>query len=438
MAREMKDSGIEWIGAIPNNWNCIDCKYIFKNEKKIVGPRENEYERLALTLNGVVKRSKDDSTGLQTERFDSYQILLPCELVFKMLDLKNISTSRVGFSPYKGIVSPAYIILKTEKNNVSKFFYYYFYNMWQRTIFNQMGNSGVRSSLTASDMLNLPVIVPDIHEQKNIANYLDKQCSEIDLLTADIEKQISVLEDYKKSIITEAVTKGLDPNVEMKDSGVEWIGRIPKHWNNQRLKDLFLFGKGLSITKADLTESGAPVVSYGQIHSKLNVFTFIKDELIRFVPLKKCEFYANSKCSIGDFIFADTSEDVDGCGNFIYVDKDCIYAGYHTIVLKSLNLPAKFFAYLFQSDEWRSQIRTRASGIKVFSITQKIISNCSVITPPKSEQDEIVSFLDNKCSEIDSLILEKKSQLEKLAAYKQSMIYEYVTGKKEVPSKEIA
>lgn len=434
MAREMKDSGIEWIGAIPNNWNCIDCKYIFKNEKKIVGPRENEYERLALTLNGVVKRSKDDSTGLQTERFDSYQILLPCELVFKMLDLKNISTSRVGFSPYKGIVSPAYIILKTEKNNVSKFFYYYFYNMWQRTIFNQMGNSGVRSSLTASDMLNLPVIVPDIHEQKNIANYLDKQCSEIDLLTADIEKQISVLEDYKKSVITEAVTKGLDPNVEMKDSGVEWIGKISTKAQIFRLKHLILekMQYGANSAGTDYDEKLPRYIRITDITEngdlKLDgAISLSKEESENYILKEDDILFARSGASVGK--------------TFLYkaIYGKSAFAGYLIKCRTNNKLLLPIYLYLYTKsslyEEWKSAIYSQSTiqNISAEKYNELLIPVFDIKT-----QLDIVNYLEKHLSHIDALISEKKSQLEKLASYKQSMIYEYVTGKKEVPSKEIA
>ena len=431
MAREMKDSGIEWIGAIPNNWNCIDCKYIFKNEKKIVGPRENEYERLALTLNGVVKRSKDDSTGLQTERFDSYQILLPSELVFKMLDLKNISTSRVGFSPYKGIVSPAYIILKTEKNNVSKFFYYYFYNMWQRTIFNQMGNSGVRSSLTASDMLNLPVIVPDIHEQKNIANYLDKQCSEIDLLTADIEKQISVLEDYKKSVITEAVTKGLDPNVEMKDSGVEWIGDIPKHWIISKIKHIAKINPKCDIRKLNLYS----VVTYSPMEC-------IRNNTFENRPINYEELPPSlTRFQEGDLVMAKVSPCFEN-GN-ISIMKD-LYSGVgfgssELFVFRANPITTRYLCYFLQNTNCKNYEILSFSGIAGLQrINSDHLRNTNITIPNINEQKQIADYLDKKCSEIDSLISEKKEQLEKLASYKQSMIYAYVTGKKEVPSKENA
>lgn len=282
-------------------------------------------------------------------------------------------------------------------------------------------------------MKKISIPSPSLDEQHKIADFLDQKCSEIDALTADIQTQIETLEEYKKSVITEAVTKGLDPNVEMQDSGVEWIGKIPADWNVTKIKYLFSSGKGLSITKADLEDNGLPVISYGQIHSKENTNTDIKDCLIRFVD-NKYEVFKQCKVNQYDFVFADTSEDYDGCGNCCYKrDNSTLYAGYHSIVLHSFKeRDNRFLAYLFKTDSWRKQLRETASGVKVFSITQKKLINTAVILPPENQRIIIANFLDQKCSEIDQTISEKQQQIETLAEYKKSLIYEYVTGKKEV------
>ena len=228
--REMKDSGIEWIGKIPANWNCIKGKYLFTNDKYIPGVNSYKYDRLSLTLNGVISRPKDDANGLQPNDFNTYQLLRENELVFKLIDLQNISTSRVGLAHSTGLVSPAYIILHNNENIIPEFAEKFYLKMWYRQIFNALGDSGVRSNLNVSELLDIKVTLPSFQEQQLIARFLDEKCGEIDLLISDIQKQIETLQEYKKSVITEAVTKGLDPNVEMKDSGVEWIGEIPKHW----------------------------------------------------------------------------------------------------------------------------------------------------------------------------------------------------------------
>lgn len=214
---------------------------------------------------------------------------------------------------------------------------------------------------------------------------------------------------------------------EMKDSGVEWIGEIPKEWRIKPLKALFSFGKGLPITKENLKENGISVISYGQIHAKWNSGTTLHDELKRYVDNKYLKTNPSSLVKKGDFILADTSEDREGCGNCAYIDKDeTLFAGYHTIILKSLcNCDNKYFAYLFITDAWRSQIRMRVTGVKLFSISKRILANTSVIIPCNA--NEIVSYLDKKCTQIDKLIENQQKQIEKLKAYKQSLITETVT-----------
>lgn len=434
MAREMKKSGVDWIGDIPAEWKIGRTKNCYTNRKQIAGDEADNYERLALTLNGVIKRSKEDATGLQPEAFNGYQVLKQNQLVFKLIDLENVATSRVGYSPYTGIVSPAYIVLNPNKENESRYGEYFFLSMWQREVFNHMGDDGVRSSLNSSDLLNIPyLIIPD--EEKNaIVGILDQICANINTV---VEKTKATIEEYKKlkqSVITEAVTKGIRGDRDMKDSGVEWIGNIPAEWELVRLKVLFGFGKGLPITKENLIEAGSSVISYGQIHSKTNTGIDIKPDLIRYVSEDYLTSNPQSLVNFGDFIFADTSEDLEGCGNNIYVDSDRqLFAGYHTITLCSLKkTDNSYLAYLFKTDCWRSQIRSKVSGVKLFSISKKILSETTVLLPKEQEQKEIVTYLNSKCAEIDKLIADKTHLLEEMEIYKKSVIFEYVTGKKEI------
>ncbi len=216
----------------------------------------------------------------------------------------------------------------------------------------------------------------------------------------------------------------------MKDSGIEHIGDIPQEWNSVRLRSKFSFGKGLPITKADLKESGIPVISYGQIHSKDNIGTTVKPELIRYVDQSYLETNISSLVSEGDFIFADTSEDIDGCGNCVYVDvKPPMFAGYHTMILRPAgDASTKYYSYLFATDAWRSQIRSSVAGVKLFSITQRMLRDAMLIEPATEEEKaKIVAFLDRKCAEIDVLIAAKEKTNALLKEQRQSIIYEAVT-----------
>ena len=258
--RAMKDSGIEWIGEIPEGWKIIRTKSVFSHHKTIVGKKSSEYQRLALTLMGVIPRSKDDSTGLQPEEFNNYQVLEAGNLVFKLIDLENVSTSRVGFSPFTGIVSPAYIILTPTTNTGVKFYYYHFYSMWQREIFNHMGDDGVRSALNSKDLLNIPLPCPPPAEQQRIAAYLDEQCGEIDKVLAKTRESIEEYKKLKQSVITEAVTKGIRSDRPMKPSGNIWFEVIPETWGLKKVKYLFKIKKDIAgkegFTVLSITQRG--------------------------------------------------------------------------------------------------------------------------------------------------------------------------------------
>lgn len=216
---------------------------------------------------------------------------------------------------------------------------------------------------------------------------------------------------------------------EMKDSGIDHFGSIPSDWNVVPIKSLFSFGRGLPITKKDLIKNGAPVISYGQIHAKNNTGVHISSELIRYVTT---EYYVSNPTSLayaGDFIFADTSEDLAGSGNAVYIDtKNPIFAGYHTIILKAKHhVNHKYLAYIFQTDAWRFQIRSKLTGVKVYSITQSILGMTKTPFPSNDEQKIIVAYLDKKCSSIDSSISHIQKQIKNLEEYKKSVITQAVT-----------
>jgi len=216
---------------------------------------------------------------------------------------------------------------------------------------------------------------------------------------------------------------------EMKDSRIEWIGKIPASWNIERMKNQFVYTKGLNITKADLVDEGVAVISYGQIHAKNNTGTTLNPEFLRYISPDNIAINDKSLLNMGDIVFADTSEDYDGLGNAVYMDSDTeTYAGYHTIIARLKNIDySKYFAYLFKSDAWREQLRIRASGIKVFSVTQRMLNDVTLIMPGKNAIRPIISYLDDRCSKIDTIIAEAKASIEEYQELKQAVIYEAVT-----------
>ena len=426
--REMRESGTPWIGEMPSHWPLIRFKDKYKNVKEIARERAADYERLALTLNGVIKRPKDDSEGLQPKEFDTYQILRENDFVFKMIDLQNISTSRVGLSPYTGLVSPAYIRFTPKTvGHYNKFVYYYLMSLYYNCVYNNLGGDGVRSALNASDMGEFVIPYPSEEEQKTIAEFLDKNIVKVDTLIANVQAQIEKLKAYKQSVITEVVTKGLDSTVPMKDSELLWFGNIPQHWKLAKVK-LFastcsggtppsgdmsyydgdvnwvcsydLHETEITETGKTLSEKGAALIA-GELQSPNSILIAMYggSGTIGNSGLLKCYARTNQAiCSV----------------HFDEAVMDPRFAFYQTMFIR------KYWMYY--------AVGTRKDP----NISQDVVRNMKYVIPPIEEQKSMVALLDEKCSQIDRLIAIKEAKIEKLEQYKKSLIYEYVTGKKEV------
>ena len=432
--REMKDSGVEWLGKIPNHWMIRRIKNLFelRNEKNYEALEDVNLISL-YTDKGVVQHSDlTETTGNKAVTAEGYKIVKEDDIVVNII---LCWMGAVGRSAYNGVTSPAYDVYKPLHDTNSK---YYHYLLFRTSQFNGecyrygRGIMLMRWRTYSTEFRAISVPLPPEDEQERIVEFLDKKLDDVDRLIGNVQTQIEKLKAYKQSLITEVVTKGLDSTVPMKNSGVEWIGEIPEKWSVVPLKSKFSFGKGLPITKDDLVEEGIPVISYGQIHAKWNTGVTTHENLLRYVNESYLESNSSALVKKGDLIMADTSEDRDGCGNCAYIDiEETVFAGYHTIILNALNSENnKYFAYLFLTDNWRSQIRKAVSGVKLFSISRRILGCVSVLVPNNAE--DIVNYLDAKCAYIDRLIAIKQAKIEKLEQYKRSLIYEYVTGKKEV------
>lgn len=216
---------------------------------------------------------------------------------------------------------------------------------------------------------------------------------------------------------------------EYKDSGVEWLGEIPVHWRINKLRYLFTFGKGLTITKENLQDEGIPCINYGEIHSKYGFEISSQINLLKCVDKKYLKNNSDSLLLKGDIIFSDTSEDIDGSGNFSQlISDDIVFAGYHTIIAKPSNRKNwRFYAYLLDSKELRSQVRHAVKGVKVFSITQAILRGLSVWLPTDDEQEKIAAFLDHETAIIDNLIEKQQQLIELLKEKRQAVISHAVT-----------
>ena len=408
----MKDSGIEWIGQIPEDWNIWPTKRFFRHTKTLAGEQVDSYERLALTMNGVIKRSKDDSEGLQPEKFDTYQVLRENELVFKLIDLANVKTSRVGLSPYTGIVSPAYIILSND-NEDNRFYYYYFMSMYYNEIFNNLGDNGVRSSLNAQDLLNIPMVDIPGTLQKRIADFLDEKYSKIDRYIEKQQQVIEKLKAYKQSVITEAVT--------FRDG-----------WTSCHLGYLAQFKNGLNYSGIS-TDVEIKFLGVGDFQ---NYFMLDSEEM--FSTLK---FDGNMPEDLllknGDIVFVRSNGSKELVGRSVLIDNVSYPLTYSGFCIRMRNYRQdvvlnKFLLYRFWSNEFRQSLNRDSRGSNINNLNQDLLAKLTVAFPNVDKQREIISFLDKKCAEIDSAIDKKQALIDKMAEYKKSLIYEAVTGKLEV------
>ena len=428
MERKYKDSGIEWIGMIPETWELVATKRIFRFGKEVVGEQSEKYERLALTMNGVLKRNKDDNEGLQPEKFDGYQILKPNEIVFKLIDLANAKTSRVGLSPYLGIVSPAYIIIRNKKDD-NRFFYYWYMYMYYNLIFNHMGDDGVRSALSPEDVLNIPIPNISIKEQHFIADYLDKKCGEIDSLIALQEQMIENLKAYQQSVITEAVTKGLNPNAKLVPSGIDWIEEIPEGWAVVALKSIL----------QRRTEKNNPVKTKERLSLSIDKGVTLYAEKTTNLDRFKDDFTQYQLAYPNDIVLNSMNMIVGAVGLSNYYG--CVSPVYYVVYSKSANTDIKYYSYLLNTQRIRDVYHSLGQGIYAIERGEGRVNTCRlkvsyddfgvlrIPVPPLSEQNAIASYLDEKSADIDRLIALKQQKIESLKDYKKSVIYEAVTGK---------
>ena len=439
----MKESGIDWIGKIPQEWDISKIKFTTQLNGRIgwQGLTSAEYKEEGPYLitgtdfhNGTInfetavhidEKRWSEASQIQVENGDL--LITKDGTVGKVAIISGLDD--------KASLNSGVLRIQTIDEIDRKFLYYVLLSdefwMW----FNYT-NSGASTILHLYQNVfdEFTFTFPQKNEQQKIADFLDKKTAQLDKAKALLEEQIQKLKDYRASLIYETVTKGLDKTAPLKDSGIDWIGQVPEGWEMVKFKYFFNTSKGLSITKECLVDEGIPVINYGQIHSSMSKQVQSCDVRLPFVP----DYYLSKKganLNQGDFVFADTSEDLEGAGNFsTRIDSTGpLLAGYHTIIARLNNYDEydfRYFMHLFDSLAIRKQIQNKVSGIKVYSITQGILNSIFVIIPPKSEQQKIANLLDEKTAQIDKLVQIKNQQIENINKQRQTHIYDYVTGKR--------
>lgn len=412
--REMKDSGISWVGEIPKEWTIMPlyCFYSERKNKNIFGAENN---LLSLSYGKVMRKDINTSEGLLPSNYNGYNIVEAGDIIIRPTDLQNDKRSlRTGLSKERGIITSAYIALKPKNGINSRFYHYLLHTYDILKVFYNMGN-GVRQGLNYDEFAKLMVYSPSDIEQQRIAEFLDRACGKIDGLKADIQAQIDTLEQYKRSVITEAVTHGLNPSAPMKDSGIPWVGKTPEYWKVGRIGGLYEL-RNQKVSDKDF----------------MPLSVTMKGILPQLETAAKTNDGDNRKLvRVGDFAINSRSDRRGSCG---ISDYDGSVSLINTILKPRNRMNAKYYNWLFHTPMFADEFYKWGHGIvdDLWTTNWSEMKRISIPLPPLDEQQEIAEYLDNKCAEIERIIADKKLQIETLDGYKKSLIYEYVTGKKEV------
>ena len=418
--REMKDSGIAWIGAMPRAWKMNTIAQIFLQVKcKNTGLQEKNL--LSLSYGKVKRKSIDTVEGLLPESFDGYNIIEKDDIVLRLTDLQNDHTSlRVGLAEERGIITSAYLTIRNRSNFCPKYLYYYLHSFDIAKGFYGMG-AGVRQGLNWDGIKWLKILAPSVPEQERIAAFLDAECAEIDTV---LEKTRASIEEYKKlkqAVITQAVTKGIRGDMPMKDSGIEWIGEIPEGWEIIPVKYLAKYNY------ATLAESCSPDFEFSYIDIGSVTYT---DGITNYQNFKFKDAPSRARRIVhsGDILVSTvrTYLRAVACVNEHRLPQ-IASTGFLVLQADTSKIHPHFLMYSVLSDNFICKVEANSVGISYPAINASQIVHFKLPIPQLSEQFLLVTYLDRQCSEIDALLSKNLSSIEDYKKLKQAVITQAVT-----------
>lgn len=430
----MKDSGNKWIGEIPETWGVERIKTIFSERTEL---SEDGSETLLSVSEyyGVANRAEKIDDGEYVSRAES---LVGYKKCFKGDLVSNIMLAwkgSMGITELDGIVSPAYCVYEPSKSVFPRYYHYLFRTSLYTSIF-RLYSKGIidsRLRLYSPYFFDIKAIIPSYSEQQRIAEFLDRKCAEVDEMIALQEQIIEELRAYKQSVITEVVTKGLNPDVPMKDSGIEWIGEIPEHSSVSRIGFCVSGYKagpfGSALITGNLLTEGKILVYTPEHIAKLT--TEIPNNL--YLQEERLNEMSQFLVKEGEVIFPI----VGSLGRAMRVNSNMpvgiINQRLSKFTIKEDMVNADYFMWLFgKSSFYETYIEMYQRGSFIVNLTKTLVYDMPIVLHPINEQQAIADYLDEKCADIDSLIQTKQSKIDSLKEYKKSIIYEYVTGKREV------
>ncbi|SJZ44139.1 type I restriction enzyme, S subunit [Trichlorobacter thiogenes] len=421
-----KPANSSWLLEVPGHWKLLPGLAVLKaNKDKNVGMIEETV--LSLSYGKVIIKPPEKLTGLVPESFETYQIINPNDIIIRPTDLQNDHTSlRTGFAKDRGIITSAYICLRPEPSHNPAFIHYLLHAYDLLKVFYGMG-SGLRQNLDYRDFKRLELCIPPRDEQDRIVSFLDQKTAEIDEAVAKKQRLIDLFKEQKTILVNQTVTKGLNPNVPMRDSGVEWIGAVPEHWEVKRLRYLGTTQNGISAS-AEYFGSGFPFVSYGDVYNNRELPKAVNG-------LAKSTVHDRDQYSIvkGDVLFTRTSETVEEIGfssTCMETIENSTFAGF---LIRFRPRKGRLFPgyskYYFSAQLHRSYFVGEMNLVIRASLSQELLKKLPVLIPPYAEQESIFEFLETESAKIDNVIVLQRQLIDSLKEYKMILISEAVTGK---------
>ncbi|EPR6018614.1 restriction endonuclease subunit S [Campylobacter coli] len=418
--KNFKESGIEWLGEIPEHWKLIKCKNFFVLKSIPIGDLWNKTKLLSLTLNGVIERDINNPEGKFPSDFSTYQIVKEGDLIFCLFDVAETPRT-IGLSKLNGMITSAYTIFEI-KNQEKRFLEYFFIDLDNRKNLKFLYR-GLRNTISKEDLLNLKIPLPPLKEQEQIANFLDEKCEQIKNFIEKKEKLITLLKEQKQAFINKATTKGLDKNVNFKDSGIEYLGEIPQHWRIVKLKYVAFTNIGLVYTPDDIIENpdeGYPVLRANNIQNG-------KIDYQDLIYIKSKQIGKKQIISSGDLLMCVRNGSENLLGKTAKIQDGYFSFGAFTAIIKSqFN---DYFYWIFQTNMLRKSIASFSASNGIGQISQDDIKNFIISFPPLKEQEQIAQFLDSEISKIDKIIEKTKKQIKLIKEYKTTLINQAVCGR---------
>lgn len=420
-----KDSGVEWLGEVPEHWELLANKYIFKLKRVQVGKKSKDFRLLSLTTNGVIERDMLNPQGKFPAEFDTYQEVKRGDFIFCLFDVEETPRT-IGLSDYNGMITGAYSVMESNDAFDRKFLYYFYLNLDADKRMKSL-YTGLRNTISKENFFSFKTFCPTIDEQASIAQFLDHRTALLENAISIKEKQISLLKERRQMLIHNAVTKGLNPDVPMKDSGVEWIGEIPEHWEVKRLKYILKSQGRIGFkgyTTSDLVDQNEGALTLGASHLDWDG----NINLIEPVYISWKKYYESPEIMVSrnDIIIVQRGST---CGKVALIQDDLgpTTINPSLVLLKQISGDSEYIFYGIKVV--LSGILNLVSNTAIPMLSQFQINNIAIAVPPRREQQLIVSALKHRARKIDGAISIKEQEIQKLKEYKATLINSAVTGK---------